>query len=108
MPSEETKHAGYSKQFLSGDVCFLWIGQNLLNVSVYAGDAVAMQLDLLGGDGVIHDWNYLLSELGILNYTHAVATTIWSLGFLTIASGTILALFHAWSNKEVRSLPLSV
>lgn len=79
-------------QKISAALCLLWVGQNLLNVSVYAGDAINMQLSLLGGDSVVHDWNYLLSSLGILHYTPIVAGTIYILGLLTIITGSLLAI----------------
>lgn len=49
-------------------VCLLWLGQNLINISVYAADARAHKLHLLGGSKVYHDWTYLLSRLGLLEY----------------------------------------
>jgi hypothetical protein len=49
-------------------VGLLWLGQNLINISVYAADAQARMLPLLGGNKVYHDWHYMLGELGILQY----------------------------------------
>lgn len=50
----------------------LWLGQNFINISVYAADAQARKLPLLGGSKVYHDWHYLLGELNILQYDYAV------------------------------------
>lgn len=50
----------------------LWLGQNFINISVYAADAQARRLPLLGGNKVYHDWHYILDELGILQYDQAV------------------------------------
>ena len=50
----------------------LWLGQNLINISVYAADAKAQKLPLLGGNLVYHDWHYMLGELGLLNYAAEV------------------------------------
>ena len=47
-------------------VSLLWFGQNFINISVYAADAQAKRLPLLGGNKVYHDWDYLLREIGIL------------------------------------------
>jgi hypothetical protein len=109
LPLFITCYFFYTKQKISGVICLMWVGQNLLNVSVYAGDAIKMQLDLLGGDGVIHDWNYLLSTLNILKYTPAVASSVYWLGLLIIFTGTFLALYYSWpTNKEslnLRALP---
>lgn len=68
----------------SFSVMLLWIGQSLINVSVYLGDAVSMQLPLLGGDGTIHDWNYLLGHMGALQYTSGISHTIFGLGVATM------------------------
>lgn len=50
----------------------LWLGQNFINISVYAADAQARKLPLLGGNKVYHDWHYLLGEIGILQYDYLV------------------------------------
>jgi hypothetical protein len=46
----------------------LWLGQNFINISVYAADANERLLPLLGGKKVYHDWHYMLGELNILEY----------------------------------------
>ncbi len=92
----------YTCQQFSGAICLMWVGQNLLNVSVYAGDSMAMQLPLLGGDSVIHDWNYLLSTLHILSWTPEVAAVIYMLGILTTGLGIVLSFMFALSNKSIR------
>ena len=73
----------------------MWVGINLINVSVYAGDAIVMQLPLLGGDGVMHDWNYILTTLDTLSSTPTVATTLYGLGAVSIGIGIALSYFFA-------------
>lgn len=87
-------------QRISGALCLLWVGQNLLNISLYAGDSIAMQMDLLGGDSVIHDWNYLLTALGVLPYTSIIAGTIYAAGLMTIFVGTTLSLYYSWTTEQ--------
>ena len=94
----------YTKQPFSGAICLMWVGQNLLNVSVYAGDSIAMQLPLLGGDAVIHDWNYLLTTLHILSWTPEVAETLYVAGVLTISLGVILSFWYAWTQEETSAV----
>ncbi|MFI5237861.1 MAG: hypothetical protein ACHQLA_07985, partial [Ignavibacteriales bacterium] len=53
-------------------VGLLWLAQNFINISVYSADAQARKLPLLGGNKVYHDWHYLLSEIGILEYDYSV------------------------------------
>ena len=50
-----------------------WLGQSLLNVSVYAADARAQALPLLGGSRVTHDWHYMLSKTNLLAYDQFIA-----------------------------------
>ena len=49
----------------SGSFVSMWLGQSLVNVAVYAGDAQKMELPLLGNG--THDWNYLLTSLNLLS-----------------------------------------
>lgn len=90
----------FTNQKISASLCLLWVGQNFLNVSVYAGDAMVQALPLLGGDSVIHDWNYLLSTLGILSYTDAVAGMLYWFGLVLIFAGTVISFYFAWAKKD--------
>ena len=49
-------------------VALLWLRQNFINISVYAADASAQKLPLLGDNRVYHDWHYLLNTLGLLEF----------------------------------------
>src|SRR5262249_30280440 len=44
--------------------CVWWIGENLVNVSVYMADARDLALPLVGGGD--HDWNELFYRFGLL------------------------------------------
>ena len=51
----------YQEKYFSSALVLFMVGESLLNVSVYAGDAVTMQLPLLGGDDSIRsDSNRIL------------------------------------------------
>lgn len=84
-----------NKQLYSAALTLFWVGENLINVSIYAGDAVKMQLPLLGGDGVIHDWNWLLIYLGQLHNTAQIAGGIKIAGILTILAAATWAIISA-------------
>ncbi len=51
-----------------------WLGTNLFEVATYASDAVTMSLPLVtpGGGHPIHDWNYVLGDLGWLRHTETI------------------------------------
>ena len=78
----------------SAAVMLLWMSVNFFNVAHYAGDALKMELPLLGGDNSIHDWNYLLLESGMIRHTETVASAINFLGFASVLG----ALWLAWSS----------
>jgi hypothetical protein len=90
-----------NKKYYSASLLLFWLSQSILNASVYAGDAVAMRLPLVGGDYVIHDWNYMLSTLNILAHTEVVASFIRFLAILILLAAVILSLHTA-----KKSLPI--
>ena len=63
-------------------VFLFWLGHNLINISVYAADARARQLPLLGGDNVQHDWWTMLSMLDLLEYDQIIGNIFFSLAIL--------------------------
>jgi hypothetical protein len=71
-----------------------------LNVSVYAGDSLALQLPLLGGQDSIHDWNYLLSSLNLLPATAKVAGAIRLFGTVVIALAAFGSIRFARRDTE--------
>jgi hypothetical protein len=70
----------------------LWLGQNLISISVYIRDAIPMNLSLLGGDYVTHDWNYILGELGLLPQSILIADMVTILGYTTMVVGTVIVI----------------
>ena len=84
----------------AGAITLMWVGANFINVSIYAGDSIKMQLPLLGGDSVMHDWNYLLSTLGIFKWTPEVAGILSTTGFLVIVLGILLSCYFAWIERN--------
>ena len=63
-------------------LALLLLGQNFVDVSVYAADAQARALPLLGGDRVFHDWHVILSDLGMLEATPVVAGALYGMAFV--------------------------
>lgn len=90
----------FQGQNFSGSLVLFWVGQNLINVSVYVSDAIKMQLPLLGGDNVIHDWNYLLIYIGKLRYAEEIGTTFFVLGILVLLLAAILSLRYCFRDEE--------
>ncbi len=67
------------------------LGPSFFYMASYASDAIVMQLPLVGfGDATSHDWNYLLTEMGVLESTHFIAGLFVVLGYLSIVGGLVL------------------
>jgi len=73
-------------------VAMLWLGQNIINISVYAADARAQKLPLLGGNKVYHDWHYLLNETGLLNYDIEIGYIIFGFAILIFLVAVLMPL----------------
>ncbi len=82
-------------QKFSGALVMFWLGQSFINISVYAADAQMMNLPLLGGDNVIHDWNYMLSRLGMLSSATTISGAIWGFGAIIIIAAAIIGFINS-------------
>lgn len=78
----------YLKRETSG-VTFsaFWFGENLLNISWYIADARKMALPLVGGGE--HDWNTILSGLGMLEYDSIIAGIVKTFGWLIMLAAVV-------------------
>jgi hypothetical protein len=81
------------KERHSASVALWWVGQNFWNISVYAADARAQELPLVGGGE--HDWAYMLGELHWLRHDQRIARIIWTIGVLVFVVSTVMGLFAA-------------
>jgi hypothetical protein len=95
VPATFAFYFHYHKQSYSCALVLLWLGESLLNVSVYAGDSVALQLPLLGGNDSIHDWNYMLDHLNWLSYTDGIAKTLRLAAAAIVVAATLWAIICA-------------
>jgi hypothetical protein len=89
------------QEYFSASALLLWPAVNLLNIAIYAGDAVFMQLPLLGGDNVIHDWNALLTMTGLLDHAGLISLIIWDIGMVLGLSSAVLG-FYFWYKENTR------
>jgi hypothetical protein len=69
--------------------CLWWVGESLINISVYMADARELNLPLVGGGD--HDWNELFYRFGLLGeesvarvsgFTHGLGVVIMLGGLL--------------------------
>ncbi len=97
----------YHKKPFSAAIVLFWVGNNFLDVYVYANDAQIMQLPLLSGltgaEGGFHDWNYLLGETNLLDKTYLIAKILRFTGTLITVAAAIGAFVYATQGEEIVS-----
>ncbi|MBP6002370.1 MAG: hypothetical protein KA746_02940 [Pyrinomonadaceae bacterium] len=95
----------WQRSYYSAAIVLLWVGQSILNVWVYASDAVVMQLVLTSGftgsEGSFHDWNYMLTATGLIDSTKGVAKVIRFVGTVTIVIAAVTAIYFAFQPPAV-------
>ena len=80
-----------TKDSYGAAVCLWWTGENFLDIAPYADDARRLSLPLLGGNFGhsspygFHDWEFLLTESGLLAYDHAIANFFKNFGLFLMA-----------------------
>jgi hypothetical protein len=68
-----------TRDAFGASVCLWWTGENLMDLAPYINDARSLTLPLLGGNTGqtspygFHDWEYILTETGLLRHDHAIA-----------------------------------
>ena len=80
----------FSRQpdYFAAAFCATWLATNLYNVATYMADARELDLPLVtvGGGDAEHDWNFMLSAVGLLGWDTTVAALV-----------RIVAFFVAWA-----------
>ena len=80
-------------------VCNWWFGENFLDIAPYIDDARSLTLPLLGGNTGqsapygFHDWEFLLTESGLLRYDHFLAKLSHGFGSLVMLSAMFWAAY---------------
>jgi hypothetical protein len=77
-------------------ICGLWFAESTMYMAEYLGDAKAMALPLVGGG--IHDWHWMLSRVGLLDWCTQIAWALHALAsLLAIAClGVAAAIAFEW------------
>ena len=78
-------------------ICFWWFGENFVDLAPYINDARDLVLPLVGGNTGrftpygFHDWQYILTETGLLRYDHILAKVS------LITGATIMLVAVTWA-----------
>jgi hypothetical protein len=85
-----------TRDAFGASVCLWWFGQNFYDLAPYINDARSGTLPLLGGNFGhsspygFHDWEYLLTESGLLQYDHFIAK------LAVVCGGTVMIISYLW------------
>ena len=69
-----------------------WFGENLINVSYYIRDAPYKQLKLIAA-GLIHDWNWLMSDS--LDSAETLGVLVWGCGVVVCVASVGAGVYYA-------------
>ncbi len=78
-------HFARRRQIFEALVMTIWVAESMMYMAEYMGDALALELPLVGGH--LHDWNWMLSRLGMLRHCETIAAALhWLASLLAIAA----------------------
>lgn len=91
----------------AASVGFWWLGQSFMDIAPYMDDARAGQLMLVGGvTGSevenYHDWEIILTRLGMMQYDHIIARITFSCGVLLMLAALIWGGWAQYCQYEVQ------
>lgn len=87
------------RKIFGTQISLVWLGQNLMNISVYVTDAKERSLPLLGGNKVYHDWHFLLGRTGLLEYDNEIGLGFYLIGILIYMAALLMSIILK-ENKE--------
>ena len=79
-------------KYFEASVSGIWLGESILYMAEYMGDAVDQVLPLVGGG--VHDWNFLFSQWGVLQKTDALSGFFHCIGSLFLLTSLIVMYRH--------------
>ena len=88
------------RDLFGASIALWWAFENLIDVAPYIEDALPMKLMLIsGGTGAeapygFHDWNFILSETGLLLKYDTIANAVYTAGYVGM---WLCVLWGAWS-----------
>jgi hypothetical protein len=84
-----------------------WLATNLYNVAAYMADARDLDLPLVnvGGGEADHDWNFILSAVGLLPWDTVLAAVVRVLAFLAAWGSVAAGAWMLWCMARPSSAP---
>lgn len=97
FPAAAVWHFGSRGHAVGQAVAWIWLGENLLNIARYLGDARAQVLPLVGGGE--HDWTEILGRWGLLSADTRLTGGLRLLATVLIVTACI-RLYRSWQGAR--------
>jgi hypothetical protein len=97
-----------TRDAFGASVCLWWMAENFMDLAPYINDARRLTLPLLGGNTGqtspygFHDWEFILTETGLLRYDHSIALAAHILGAILMSLALAWAAFLLY--KQYRNM----
>jgi hypothetical protein len=94
------------KDFFSITLCFGWLSTNFFHIATYISDTYdkALPYVAIGGAGeAVHDWEYLLSEFGLLGSYQQVAWCMRAIAVMLMLVCLGSGLWLSWQMKKYKA-----
>lgn len=98
----------FHRNKLGFQLSLFWLGENMMNISVYAADARAHALPLLGGNKVYHDWTWMLSRLDLMAYDTLIGDIFYYSGVVCFIIVLIAPMIIKKKEKEEERIELDL
>jgi hypothetical protein len=85
IPAVCTGYFLWHRQTAAAAVTLFWTGESITDVAIYVADGRDMALPLLA-EGLVHDWNWILSELSLRNQAAPLGRAVFVLGVAVLVA----------------------
>lgn len=82
------------KQYESS-ICGLWLGESMMYMAAYMKDAQVQSLPLFGSGHRIHDWNWLLTNAGLIKSSDTLAALFHGIASIIVIGSVYLAIRYS-------------
>lgn len=95
-----------TRDAFGASACLWWFGQNFIDLAPYINDSRAGSLPLLGGNYGhsapygFHDWEYLLTESGLLHYDQFLAQLAHVCGSVVMIVAILWGGYVLWEQYK--------
>jgi len=85
----------YKSEYRTLVFTLYWLGHNLINISIYIGDAPYRKLRLISKHA-IHDWGWICDKLGITHYAESIGAVVLVLGGVACVGALGIGIFSIY------------